>query len=73
MGRHAVLAHSQHHCSLLPELRIQLAKGAGLLRAACGHILRIKIEDHLLTAVIFQGVILSVLIRQRECRRLCSF
>ena len=72
MRSHTVLADTEHDRALLPELRIQLTKPAGLLRAARRHVLRVKIQNHLLSPVIREAVHLSVLVRQGEIRCFCS-
>ena len=68
VGCYAVLAYAKNNSALLPELRIQISKRTGLLSAAGCHVLRIEIQDYLLSLIICEASHISILIRQGKGR-----
>ena len=69
----AVLAYAQHDCIGFLKLWIELAEPASFLGSARRAVLRIEKHNHGLAFELVQGMIVPIIARQAERRRLLAF
>src|SRR4051794_20948688 len=72
VGLDAVRTHAQHNRVLGLDIAIDVAKAAGLGRAAGGVVLGVEVEDDALAAVVAQLDLLSLVRRRLEIRSLVT-